>query len=65
MDEINFIKSQDIEPNIKVSYNQDLNQFELNIISTSITEDIFNEFVLDFMEKSVLVKRLNDFKDGD
>lgn len=62
LDELNFIKPEDIEPKIQITYDDATNQFEINLISTAITDDTFNEFILLLMERCVLVKKLNNLK---
>ena len=62
LDKIKFIKSVDIEPNIQIAYDDVTEEFKINLISTAITNDTFNEFVLLLMERCVLVKKLNDLK---
>ncbi len=64
LDELNFIKPKEVEPNIQITYDDVTNQFEINLISTAITDDTFNEFILLLMERCVLVKKLNDLKGG-
>ena len=62
LDKIKFIKPVDIEPNIQVTYDDVTEEFKINLISTAITDNTFNEFVLLLMERCVLVKKLNDLK---
>lgn len=59
LDEVNFIKQSDIEPNIRIAYDEALKKFVLNIVSTTLYENVIEEYILILLERGRFIKKLN------